>query len=74
MRTMMLGLILIALILNQAGCATGFRAGGTNGVSAGAAIRPVPAPVYVPPSDSLPPPPPAPPSFPSAPEGNRPLR
>jgi hypothetical protein len=65
MRNTILSLILTALTLNQAGCATGFRAGGTNGngVSAGAVIGPSSAPVYVPPSGSLPPPPPAPASL-----------
>lgn len=59
MRNTIRGLILIALALIPMGCATGFRAGGPNGggVSAGAAIGPAPAPVYVPPPGALPPPP-----------------
>ena len=59
MRKSILGVILTALSLIQAGCATGFRAGGPNGggVSAGAAIGPAPAPVYVPQPGALPPPP-----------------
>ena len=59
MRNAILALALIALTLNQTGCATGFRASGPRGggVSAGAGIGTTATPVYVQPSVETPPPP-----------------